>query len=87
MIAVEVTSKKTGESWRFSEKQFARWKRDIGSNAAFLWEGGEGGDGVTLIDTTRMLKRKLGNGKHKGVLVVQTEAPYAGGDIEAWQLA
>ena len=86
VIEVEVASK-TGESWRFSEDEFARWKRDMGGKAAFLWEGGDDGGGRVLIDSPRTLRRMLGHGNHKGALVVQTKAPFARDRVEAWQLA
>ena len=85
-IAVEVTNKMGECVGNFSEKEFTRWKAEMGGKAAFLWEGGDGSDGF-IIDTARLLKMKLGHGNHRGVLVVRTKLPELGQAVEAWQLA
>ncbi len=88
VIEVEVTSQ-TGESWNFSEKDFATWKRTLGGDVGFLWKSeGDSGDGA-IIDTARLLKGTLRPGKHQGVPVVKTPLPeeFGQANVEAWQLA
>lgn len=76
-----------------TEKQFTRWKKDMGGDVGFLCDGGcEGGagDGV-LIDTCSSMRKLLPPGEHKGILLRRTALPADFrkqlGAYDSWQRA
>ena len=88
---VQVTNLAGEVVGNISEKQFARWKRDMGGDVGLLCDDTcVGSDGV-LIDSCSSMRKLLPPGEHRAVLLRRTALPadvrQQLGAYESWKRA